>query len=383
MFDEVLDAPMQGYRASNSAYSNLRQAQRTNKQRISKRYSTNKPIRKQYSDLYRHPKIIQPKTDGWTWLKDPDLYYRMNRKQIDGVFKWGLGTATESLFGLLGKPAGNIAKAGVDNLFDLATDLDTKRSPKIGKALWNTGKTIGNEIYKKYRDKNSSPDVIGQFYQDKMEKRLNEESTSKWKWELPDGFEDMDSGEQWQYVANGLEEFPTETMGTYGRWKPFVRRKVFKKYGGEYIATPDSKEPDQHLYFTNENETPISFADRPRRNVETPVNLQRGLEYTSLSLQKGIGVGLDSDDDDFNTNIASSTTTSNRDLFSPTDYNAEDGNFSLGLNPKTASRFKDLVKSTLNLNQIGTTFSPARPRGRFEYKRNNTSDRILRSNANF
>jgi len=105
-------------------------------------------IRDQYKDLYKRPNIIQPKMDNWTWITDPDLHYRMNRKSYDSWFKWGLTTATEGLFGLLGKPAGKIAGNLAGDAFDVVTNWDQGKSANWNKVAMNQAKSLAKEGYK-------------------------------------------------------------------------------------------------------------------------------------------------------------------------------------------------------------------------------------------
>jgi len=157
--EEVLAAPHSAYAKSNAVYTANRSVRKARYNTIRKRYVAGQQARAPYRDLYKSPKIIQPKMDNWTWLRDPDLHYRMNRKKYDKYFKTGLGVVTENLFGLLGQPVGKVAKGVSDALFDIATDYDTRRpfnTDHIVDSALKTGKSlILPELKKALRSKDS------------------------------------------------------------------------------------------------------------------------------------------------------------------------------------------------------------------------------------
>lgn len=143
--EEILKAPHEQYAKGNVARNNISTQRREKAAKYERVARESKAAREPYRDLYRQPKIIQPKMDNWTWIKNPDLHYRMNRKKYDSYFKKGLGVVTENLFGLLGKPVGKVARNLSDAAFDMATDYDTGRSfnsDHLMNAALKTGKSL-------------------------------------------------------------------------------------------------------------------------------------------------------------------------------------------------------------------------------------------------
>lgn len=155
--EEILSVPHGVYAKQNVSKGYRMDAERNQRKKVSKISRVNKAIREGFKDLYKKPNIIQPKMDNWTWLTNPDLHYRMNRKKYDKFFKGGLGVINENLFGLLGKTAGTAAKNAGDALFDMATDWDQGRSfnsNHLTNAAMKTGKSVilgeANRLRKKF-----------------------------------------------------------------------------------------------------------------------------------------------------------------------------------------------------------------------------------------
>lgn len=157
MFDDLLSRPVEEYRKSNTAYNTVRGVQKAKSERIARNRREAKASREKYKELYRRPNIIQPKMDNWTWITDPDLHYRMNRKSYDSAFRWGLTSAVEGLFGMLGKPAGRLASNAAGNMFDVATNFDQGKPQNWSKVAISSAKALGKEgfIYGKARMKKS------------------------------------------------------------------------------------------------------------------------------------------------------------------------------------------------------------------------------------
>lgn len=143
--EEILSVPHGVYAKQNVSKGYRMDNERNQRKKVWNTSRVNRAIREGFKDLYKKPKIIQPKMDNWTMLTDPDLHYRMNRKKYDKFFKTGLGIINEHLFGLLGKTVGTAAKNAGDALFDMATDLDQGRSfnnNHLINAAMKTGKNI-------------------------------------------------------------------------------------------------------------------------------------------------------------------------------------------------------------------------------------------------
>lgn len=143
--EEVIAAPHEQYAKGNKARHGIRRAEAGKRYAMRKTILAGRAAREPYRDLYKRPLIVQPKTDNWTWLKDPDLHYRMNRKSYDRAFKSGLGFITENLFGILGKPIGKVARGASDALFDVVNDYDQGK-PFDGTRLTETALKTGKDI---------------------------------------------------------------------------------------------------------------------------------------------------------------------------------------------------------------------------------------------
>lgn len=177
--EEVLAAPHEQYAKGSKARHGIRRAQQGRRYALRQTYLASRAAREPYESLYRRPRIIQPVMDNWTWIKDPDLHYRMNRPKYDKYFKKGLGFVTENLFGLLGKPAGKVARHWSNAAFDMATDWDMKRPFNSGHfvdAATKTASSLITDRLKQGLDK-STKDIRKGIYADEIE-----DSGDSWDW---------------------------------------------------------------------------------------------------------------------------------------------------------------------------------------------------------
>lgn len=123
--EKIVASPHESYARANPRRTQHRDLETLRSRKFQHRVQQGIAARAPYKELYKRPNIIQPKMDNWTWLKDPDLHYRMNRKSYDNFFKTGLGYATQGLFTLAaGKTAGNYAKTTAENAFDALNAWD-------------------------------------------------------------------------------------------------------------------------------------------------------------------------------------------------------------------------------------------------------------------
>lgn len=297
--EEILSAPHEQYSKGNVARSNIVSGRKTRFLNFKRVQKESRAAREPYRDLYKHPKIIQPKMDNWTWLTNPDLHYRMNRKKYDSYFKSGLGLVTENLFGLLGKPAGTVAKNISNAAFDIVTDWDMKRpfnSDHLVKAAMKSGKSLvidhlkGSNKMKNdfrnwrsenldydYRHPNNTPiggarDIY--FSPQYREGQLNHEA-------------------MYQFFGNDGDWSPAPAPPA--RTRPDNLEALLLNYDTKKTGWTPKKSWKDYIY-----------RDRPPRSRSTArlEDILRNstvddLVNTNVAESTGIGVGIDSDDDIF------------------------------------------------------------------------------------